>query len=152
LIFFNGAFGHYLKKRELDIKSKILSPADEEYIDNNYRKVLSHEYRAFFDIADWLTIIYRTKIKQLLEGRELSSVLEAYPDYPKCKEFLIGSNEIIAKLREDKDYNNELQNEMIRYHELLVQMNMYYKEISYRFDAPLSPPVEIYLMRHCRHQ
>src|SRR5271157_4774385 len=40
---------------------------DDKYIEFNLQKVLSHEYRAFFDICDWLSLILRQRIQDTLK-------------------------------------------------------------------------------------
>ena len=42
---------------------------DEAYILDNVRKAFGHEYRAFFDMADWFTYICRKYIREELSSK-----------------------------------------------------------------------------------
>jgi hypothetical protein len=75
-----------------------------DYIQKNLHKVLSHEYRAFFDICDWLSVNLRQWIIKTLKPYDNETINAAIPNYyteirPKAERFC---NEI-AELRSTKD-------------------------------------------------
>ena len=75
-----------------------------EYIKRNLDKVLGHEYRAFFDICDWLSMNLRARLINLLAPYDNAAINAVIPDYytdvrPKLDQIC---NEI-AKLRSSKD-------------------------------------------------
>lgn len=57
----------------------------DEYMKNNMSKALGHEYRAFFDTADWLTLICRERINDLLAEKSREEVVKKYSNYSNLK-------------------------------------------------------------------
>jgi len=53
----------------------------EDYQQDCLRKALGHEYRAFFDCADWIGIILREEIHQALESYDTACIKEVLPEY-----------------------------------------------------------------------
>ncbi len=53
----------------------------DKYIRTNLDKALGHEYRAFFDIADWLAILYREEITATLTTYSSQCIRTAVPNY-----------------------------------------------------------------------
>lgn len=56
------------------------TPSDfdrDSYIAKNVEKAVGHEYRAFFDMADWLTFICRRKIREELSLRRVKQAYTA---------------------------------------------------------------------------
>ena len=78
----------------------------KDYITKNVEKAVGHEYRAFFETADWLTFICRRAIRKELSMR---SVRQAYIDNYGDKKFQLVRDKInnvpfeIAKYRTEKD-------------------------------------------------
>ena len=59
-----------------------LRGAEEEgYIRTQLDKALSHEFRAFFDMVDYLTIVVRDKIAGLLEEYDSETLVGVFPEY-----------------------------------------------------------------------
>ncbi len=88
------------KGNELGLTGK----PDNKYIENNLESVLSHEYRAFFDICDWLSINLRQRLIQTLQPYDNETINAVIPNYyieirPKADKFC----DDIAKLRSSKD-------------------------------------------------
>lgn len=128
------AYEHIIKVKycELNMDGGSI-PNRDDYISDNYKSAFSHERRAFFDIADWLSIVYREQINSIFKKHSLKEILEIYPDYPKCKEFLINSTNKIVELRQDKDYENSNTNYIYEYRVLLDELGKYYSEIKKKF-------------------
>lgn len=75
----------------------------EHYILENINKAFGHEYRAFFDTADWLTYMLRKWIRIKLQEYGEQSCQEKFDDYNTIKNLINNLPEKIAKLRGDKD-------------------------------------------------
>ena len=61
----------------------------EKYIMDNLKKAFGHEYRAFFDTADWLTYICRKYIRTELSYNAKKNKYKCeYTDYEEIKEFI----------------------------------------------------------------
>lgn len=83
--------------------TKMLEDSDADYASNNLSKAIGHEYRAFFDTIDYLTIIIREKIYAELEGHSYEEIKRIYPNYDNLKEQLYDMPIKIAEYREKKD-------------------------------------------------
>ena len=86
---------------ELGLKS--ITETDD-YIESNISKALGHTFRAFFDTADWFSIIIREKIIDILKPYGNECIQVVLPDYYSETRPLIDSISMgIAKIRKDKD-------------------------------------------------
>ena len=78
-----------------------------KYIEENVSKAYGHEYRAFFDTADWLTFICRKYIRQALSYHSIKKRYENdYKDYNDIKSIINDIPYKIAKYREQKDISD----------------------------------------------
>jgi hypothetical protein len=100
------AHDHILRAQsaELGLRSFEDTPALEDYVTSNLDKALGHEYRAFFDTADWLAILYREKILAALHRYSSESIAAVIPTYyqeivPKVEKL----HREIAAIRNGKD-------------------------------------------------
>lgn len=79
------AYEHIIRAKSQELGLRVLDSATglsaEDYILSNYRKALSHEYRAFFDTADFLSVTIRGKIIQALNSYPISAIKVAIPEY-----------------------------------------------------------------------
>jgi len=99
------AYDHIIraKSAELDILKK-----DEKYIITNYDKALGHQYRAFFDSADYISIRIREKIQAILEKYSSANIQAVIPTYyPTIRPELEKIKLRIAQYRIDKDIEDE---------------------------------------------
>lgn len=104
----------------------------DNYMRKNMSKALGHEYRAFFDTADWLSLICRMKINNILEGKSLEEIEGKYPRYKELKKILLDMPAQIAHLRENKDVGKDslsLIDVVDEYTEILDNLLKYYKEL-----------------------
>lgn len=105
----------------------------DDYMEKNMSKALGHEYRAFFDTADWLTLICRERINTLLEGKSKEEVQQKYKNYPQFKKMLLELPNEIATLRENKDVgktNKSFLDDIDKYVEILNKLLLYYNELA----------------------
>lgn len=101
----------------------------EEYIKRNLGKALGHEYRAFFDVADWFSIICRKKIYEMVNGHTYEEMCNIYPKYPDMKIRLYEISEEIASIRDNKDISNNIFEEVNRYQYALVELLGFFREL-----------------------
>ncbi|MFH1563924.1 MAG: hypothetical protein ABIF11_11005 [Nitrospirota bacterium] len=93
--------------RAMSAEVGINEDKNQTYIEKNLDKAIGHEYRAFFDIADWLSISLRERIIETLKPFNYEAISKAIPDYYSSIRSRI--DEIcddIANLREKKDIGN----------------------------------------------
>lgn len=120
------AYNKYYYKNDLRI-----SKSDEQYIKGNLSKALGHNFRAFFDCADILSIIIREKLSRSLNDFSYSEILNAWPNYEEKRLFLIDIPDKFAKLRTSKDVvkKSEDKVKMVdEYMELIHELMSIYKE------------------------
>ncbi len=104
----------------------------DEYMQKNMSKALGHEYRAFFDTADWLTLICRERINSLLLGKTKAYIETKYADYKELKKMLLNLPGEIAALRESKDVGKDsaaVFDEVDRYVKILDQLLIHYRKL-----------------------
>jgi hypothetical protein len=83
---------------------------DEQYQCDSLRKALGHEYRAFFDCADWIGIILREDIEETLRPYGASSIHAVLPEYyPDLRPRIQEISESIAQKRGDKNVSKDGQ-------------------------------------------
>lgn len=118
------------------------SGKDNDYIIKNLNKALGHEYRAFFDTADWLSISLRDRIIDTLIPFHHEAISKAIPDYyshirPRID---VICNEI-AGLREKKDIGNSisLMDEAEHYERILNEL----LEIDIKIRNSVSSIIEV---------
>ncbi len=105
----------------------------EEYIKKNMSKAEGHEYRAFFDTADWISIICREKIYNILDKYGMDVVKDKYQNYDELKGFLAELPQKIAEQREKKDIGRSSFDVADSYMEILDKLIEYWKELSLVF-------------------
>lgn len=101
----------------------------EEYVQKNLSKALGHEYRAFFDVADWFSIICRKRIYDMVQGYTYEQLCNKYPKYPEMKNRLYLISEEIATIRDKKDISSNIFDEVNHYQYALVELLGYYRDL-----------------------
>jgi len=76
---------------------------DDDYKLKNMDKAIGHEYRAFFDTMDYLSIIIYELISEELKNYSFEQIIAVYPDYTQVKKNLVSLPAEIATIREQKD-------------------------------------------------
>jgi hypothetical protein len=134
------ALEHIIRARasELDIVKDIEDTA--KYITGNLEKALGHEYRAFFDIADWVGIIIREKVTELMSPYSHECISRVFPLYyidirPKLER----ANLEIADLRNNKDLpkTENIVPGVEKYHAVINELTLIISDI-----APFIPQLE----------
>lgn len=98
-------YGIYIIDNKMSTEEKL------RYEIENLKKAFGHEYRAFFDTADWLTYILRKWIRLKLKscGEEICN--KEFNNYSEIKLFINELPQKVAALREKKDVGNLSDNE-----------------------------------------
>lgn len=101
------------------------------YIKGNLEKAYGHEYRAFFDTADWLAYNLRHNLRERINAIPYNKRNQLIPN---CKETIKLLNQYpfeISNLRNDKDIVKESDSDetIKEYENLLRQLIKLYKEI-----------------------
>lgn len=115
-----------------NISNKNENIKDEDYIIDNVKKAFGHEYRAFFDTADWFTYICRRYIREELSfSSKRKKYEEKYNDFTDLKEFINQLPKLIAEYREKKDVSNceTVLSEVDKYIETMEVLLNYYNKV-----------------------
>lgn len=127
------AYDHLTRVFALPVKKQWDRNTDAEaYALENVKKAFGHEYRAFFDTADWFTYICRKYIREELSFRaKRKKYEEKYKDFEEVKKFI---NEIpfsVARYREEKDVSNqeEILKEVLTYKDTMEKLLGIYKKV-----------------------
>lgn len=126
------AYEHIVRAYDRIIEPKGSNEENEEYIKVNLDKALGHEYRAFFDTVDFLSITFRYKISEALKGYSYREIVEVYPEYANMAIRLTEIPEEIALLRKDKDIGKKTQisNIITKYKDIVIdELLCFYKTI-----------------------
>lgn len=106
--------------------------SQEEKAIESMNGAIDHLYRAFWDVADWLSLICREGIYKILKKKSIKTIDRKYPEYySEVRLKLINAPEEIAKLRLEKSNRIEDVNSYCLILDKLVE---YYKEIAKRFS------------------
>lgn len=106
------AYEHIIRAYTKKCENCVLSEDDQEYMLKNIEKAIGHEYRAYFDTIDYLTICLRELINKELDGILYEEIVQVYPKYDEYKKILVNIPEKIAMYREKKDIGS---NEMLKF-------------------------------------
>ena len=82
------AYDHISRIFALSLNDNNRSYNEEEYILDNIRKAFGHEYRAFFDMADWFTYICRKYIREELSFNIKRKKYQEKFDYESTRDFI----------------------------------------------------------------
>ena len=80
---------------------------DFDYVLSQLDKAIGHEYRAFYDTLDYLSIILRENLSESLKYFSYTQIINVYPEYENIKKQLLLLPQEIARHREEKDIGNE---------------------------------------------
>lgn len=110
----------------------LTSPEEKDYIEKNMDKAIGHEYRAFFDALDFLTVSIRKRISDELATYTYKEIIDIEPAYQEIRKNLVCLPEQICELRNRKDIGNkdELLKLVLQYSEIADSLLNFYKEIS----------------------
>lgn len=125
------AYDHLIRVFSLSIK-EFEGTNVEKYALDNVKKAFGHEYRAFFDTADWFTYICRKYIREELAFKaKRKRYEETYADFEEVKKFINEVPFLIAKYREEKDVSNHepILSEVLEYKKTMDKLLEIYKKV-----------------------
>ena len=125
------AYDHLIRIFALAVKDDDRIDA-EQYILDNIKKAFGHEYRAFFDMADWLTYICRKYIREELSfNSKRKKYKEKFDDFEDVKRFINEIPYTIARYREGKDVSNHIPilSEVTDYKETIDKLLLLYRRV-----------------------
>lgn len=104
----NGAYENVIHVCAADYMSrKDGEKANESYVKENLRKALDLECKAFFDTADFLSILLRKKISDCLSGFSYPQIASVWDEYNDVRTAIIETNREIAEIRTKKTEMND---------------------------------------------
>lgn len=126
------AYDHVIRTFSIDLK-KVPEDVDcKLYVKKNLEKAYGHEYRAFFDTADWLSYNLRKSIRERLRKMSKREKKE-FIQRSGGEAFLERMNQYpfkVAEMRDDKDIGMASNDSPIReYQNILDEMIAIYKSI-----------------------
>ena len=104
----------------------------DEYTPRQLDKAIGHAYRALYDICDWLSIIYRERIREILGSYSRKTIIEKLPEFSTTTEPRIDTISIeISKLRGSKDIAkaDEVIKGVSEYKALLIELEGYWRKV-----------------------
>lgn len=101
------------------------------YVKGNLEKAYGHEYRAFFDTADWLSYNLRRSLRERINRLSYQEREDMVPDYVETIKLLNQYPFKISELRKDKDIVNtpDLDNMVEEYKKILDKLIELYVQI-----------------------
>lgn len=116
------------KARELGVTSGLEETST--YCQANLDKVIGHEFRAFFDVCDWLGMILRERTLAELEGYSVDAIHKAIPNYfSEIRPRLEKIPEKIAEVRSRKDIGGDILQEVEEYNRILGELKTFCREL-----------------------
>lgn len=125
------AYDHLSRIFALSIKEDSSYIDEETYILDNVKKAFGHEYRAFFDMADWFTYICRKYIREELSNKVKRKKYQEEYDFENTKEFINQLPFYIANFRERKDVSKEqpILEEVLEYKKVMDRLLEIYQQV-----------------------
>lgn len=75
---------------------------NDTYVRDNLKNALNNECKAFFDTADFLSILLRKKIAECLNGFSYAQISSVWDDYNTARMEILNINREIAEIRNRK--------------------------------------------------
>ena len=133
-----NALEHIVRAKANELGLTLTSPIDQPYIQTNLDRALGHEYRAFFDICDWLSIILRRELLESLKHYDHETINAVIPSYysairPKFEKICSD----IATVRTSKDIGmvNNILAEVEKYNSILAELISINSEIKAKIPS-----------------
>lgn len=104
----------------------------DDYVRTNLDRALGHEYRAFFDAADWLAIVLRERLHHALDPFPHESISSVIPEfYSEILPRLDQADREIAAIRNRKDVGSgkDILLEVEQYSKVLKSLDQDYERV-----------------------
>lgn len=116
----------------------VIRDAGEKYVTDALNKALGHEYRAFFDAADWLGVRIRELLTQLLEPYSNECICAVIPEwYREMRPKIEGLDKEIAAYRNEKDVskNDEIIPTVQKYRAVIDELLAFHARLLQKIPA-----------------
>lgn len=126
---FRYAFDHLMRVFAFKLGFK---SADADYAIENLKPAYGHLYRATCDLLDWLSIIFREKVRNELKSFSARTLQEIFPKYyQEIKPYFeFEVPKAISKLRNEKDIGNPNKIDDLNIYTVVVErLKSYHEEI-----------------------
>ena len=138
---YRHALEHIVRSRAADLR--LVTNDQEEYALDSLSRALGHEYRAFFDIADWSGIRIREKLLSDMGPYSTECISKAFLKYyadirPEVEKF----GRDIARIRGDKDISRDTN--------LIPQVRQYRDRVYALHGLLESVPCHLPQLEECR--
>jgi len=125
--------------RVMAVEVGVKTDVAPDYIDKNLDKTVGHMYRAFFDIADWSSIVIRRHLLRAVRPYNPECIKENIPEfYPEIRPRIERISTIIAGIRRDKDIGGEhcsIIELVVSYEAIVRELWQYYELICSRIPG-----------------
>lgn len=98
------AMDHLMKYFSLTDDKSIAGNKAEEAL-KQLDEALGHEYRAYFDVADYVCITVRSKIAESLKGISKKKIRSVWKDYSDIRKKVAKVSDMIAEIRNNRNGN-----------------------------------------------
>lgn len=126
---FRDAYEHLIRCIAVEYDIADLDNDKNNYILNNLDKTLGHEYRAFFDTADWFCVICRDNINNIVSKYTYEEICLKYTKYPEVKKRIFDISLKIADIRSDKDISSDIIDKVNEYQYIMKELLSYYRDL-----------------------
>jgi len=118
------ALEHIIRARASELG--LTEGGNPDYVEESLQKALGHEYRAFFDVADWLGVaVLREKALEQMTRYSPDCISRYFREwYDTVRPRLEKANIEIARIRTDKDVarGSDVIPEVEKYHGVIVEL------------------------------
>ena len=117
------ALEHIVRARASELG--LTEGGNSDYVEESLQKAFGHEYRAFFDAADWLGVALREKALEQMTRYSPDCISRYFREwYDTVRPTLERANIEIAKIRTDKDVarGSDVIPEVEKYNEWIVEL------------------------------
>mgnify|MGYP000892550380 CR=1 FL=1 len=128
-----NALEHIIRAKACAVGLNHLVGDPADYQRANLDKALGHEYRAYFDVCDWLTVVLRQRIRETLapytEHPEI--IREVIPNYyADIRPALEKLTQQIADVRTRKDIKGDVLEEVEQYNKIVLELKTFADDLS----------------------
>ena len=117
-----NAWEHIVRAKAIELGIK--KSDNPKYVEESLNDALAHEYRAFFDICDWLSMTLRKKVIDQLGNYAPETITTVIPDYySRIRPTLDRACNEIARIRGSKDIaQSDILNHVTAYDAILKEL------------------------------
>ena len=106
-------------------------------IEDNLDKALGHIFRAYYDTADFLSIVIRRTLSMHLQQFTYKQIITVWREYEDNRRWLVTFPTLMAGLRNNKGINSS-------FHDIKEKVDAYYEPIEHLFELFNTFMLEVY--------